>query len=319
MAYPTGFRRFSTSAVPAAHRIAYWERHNASALVGLAASPLGRESFEATELNLSLPRLGLARVKGSAHRVSRDEAQIAAHPAGGVVAYLALRGTGRFIHREGAATVSPGQGILIDADQPFERVFTEGLTELAVKIPRTLLAGRASSTPLVRPLVFGLGDTAHETPGSRISAAAGEAMSGRRVAWEPLEEHLVSLVAELLTNGPAAGHLEAAESFIRTHYRRKGLSGSAISAAVGLSERQLSRIFAASGRSIPQAILAVRLEGARRLLSTQAFAHIPLSEIATRCGFSSQAQLSRTYHDHFGVPPLRHRRELLAGHDPMAT
>lgn len=319
MAYPTGFRRFSTSVVPAAHRIAHWERHNARALVGLAASPLGRESFDATELNLSLPRLGLARVKGSAHRVARDEAQIAAHPAGGVVVYVALQGTGRFIHRDGTDTVSPGQGILIDADQPFERVFTEGLTELAVKIPRDMLAGRASSTALVRPLVFDLGGSPHETPGSRISAVAGKAMSGRRVAWEPLEEHLITLVAELLTNGSAASHLEAAESFIRTHYRRQGLTGSGISTAVGLSERQLSRIFAASGRSIPQAILAVRLEGVRRLLSTKGLAHVPMSEIATRCGFSSQAQLSRNYHGHFGMPPLRHRRELLAEQKPVST
>ncbi|MCQ9165184.1 MULTISPECIES: AraC family transcriptional regulator [unclassified Arthrobacter] len=305
---PAGFTRFSTDGLPSGRRIPQWERHNARALVGLAAATDGAAGLRATELNLSLPRLGLARVTGTAHRVSRDEAQVAAHPAGGIVAYLAVRGAGRFMHRGGTETVAPGQGLLIDADQPFERDFAEGLTELAVKVPRGVLAGAAY---LAQPRLFEFGGSA-DAPGARLAAAAGSALSGRPAPWDALEDTLIGLVTELLTDGPAAGHLEAAEAFIRTHYRRRELSVPGIATAIGLSERQLSRVFAASGRSVPQAILAARLEGARRLLGTAALGHLPISDIASRCGFSSQAQFARSYRDLFGVPPLRHRRELLA-------
>ena len=308
---PAGFARFSTDGLPNERRIPQWERHNARALVGLEAATDGAAELRATELNLSLPRLGLARVTATAHRVFRDEAQVAAHPAGGVVAYLAVRGAGRFIHRDGTETVAPGQGILIDADQPFERVFADGLTEVAVKVPRGVLAGGTGSSPLARPRVFEFAGTA-DGPGARLAAAAGIALSGRPAAWDALEDMLIGLVAELLTDGPAAGHLEAAEAFIRTHYRRRELSVSGLAGAIGLSERQLSRVFAASGRSVPQAILEARLEGARRLLTTEALSHIPMSDVATRCGFSSQAQFTRGYRDRFGMPPLRHRRELLS-------
>lgn len=309
---PAGFSRFSTDGLPSERRIPQWERHNARALVGLTAATKGAASLRATELNLSLPRLGLARVTGTAHRVLRDEAQVAAHPAGGLVAYLALRGTGRFVHRDGTETVTPGHGILIDADQPFERDFADGLTELALKVPRGVLAGRTGFAHLAGPRLFDFGGTAG-SPGARLAAAAANALSGRPAAWESLEENLIGLVAELLTDGPAAGHLEAAEAFIADHYRRQELSASGIATGIGLSERQLSRVFAASGQSIPQAILAARLQGAQRLLATEALAHIPMSDLATRCGFASQAQFSRNYRDFFGTPPLRHRRELLAG------
>ncbi|MFL4476230.1 helix-turn-helix domain-containing protein [Paeniglutamicibacter sp. MACA_103] len=309
---PAGFSRFSTDSVPSERRIHQWERHNARALVGLTAATDGAASLRATELNLSLPRLRLARVTGTAHRVFRDEAQVAAHPAGGVVAYLAIRGTGRFVHRGGTETVAPGQGILVDADQPFERVFSEGLTEVAVKVPRAAIAHRSGSPRLTRPQTFEFAGAA-EGPGARLAATATDALSGRPAAWETLEENFIDMVAELLADGPAAGHLEAAEAFIAAHYRRHELSAWGIAAGIGVSERQLSRVFAASGQSIPRAILAARLQGVQRLFATAALSHIPMSEIATRCGFSSQAQFSRSYKEHFGMPPLRHRRELLAG------
>lgn len=74
---PAGFTRFSTDGLPSERRIPQWERHNARALVGLEAATDGAAPLHATELNLSLPRLGLARVTGTAHRVFRDEAQVA--------------------------------------------------------------------------------------------------------------------------------------------------------------------------------------------------------------------------------------------------
>lgn len=308
---PAGFTRFSTDGLPSERRIPQWERHNARALVGLEAATDGAAPLHATELNLSLPRLGLARVTGTAHRVFRDEAQVATHPAGGVVAYLAVRGAGRFIHRGGTETVAPGQGILIDADQPFERVFADGLAEVAVKVPRGVLAGRTGSAHLARPRMFEFGDTSCG-PGARLATVAGNALSGRHAAWETLEEMLIGLIAELLTDGSADGHLAAAEAFILAHYHRRELSASGIAAAIGLSERQISRVFAASGRSTPQAILDARLKGAQQLLATETLSAISMSELATRCGFSSQAQFSRSYRARFGIAPLRHRRKLLA-------
>lgn len=312
---PPGFTRFSTQEVPDAQRVSLWEDHNAKALVALRALPLGPDPLRATELNLALPRLRLARVSGTAHRVERNERDIAAHPAGGIVAYFALDGVGHFFHRHGCEILSPGQGIIYDADQPFTRGFAHGLRELALKIPRASLQDAVGIRNLAQPAVFdfqGLGP--HNATGRALAGAVGGALAGRPVAWDALEARLLSLLGALL-GGPdrAAGHLATAQALIAAEHSDPSLSAQRIAAAIGLSERHLSRVFAESGHSLPQAILQTRLDAARRLLADPAQRGASMAEIAARTGFASQAQFSRSYRNHFGVPPLRHRRELASG------
>lgn len=63
---------FSTVGLPAARRVERWESHNAAALIGLDVRVDG--SLEATEVNVQLPVVRLARVRGSAHAVERTQA-----------------------------------------------------------------------------------------------------------------------------------------------------------------------------------------------------------------------------------------------------
>ncbi|WP_415856633.1 helix-turn-helix transcriptional regulator, partial [Sinomonas sp. G460-2] len=110
-----------------------------------------------------------------------------------------------------------------------------------------------------------------------------------------------------------AGHFRASLAIIAARHADPGLSASAIAAAVGLSDRQLSRVFAAEGTSVPRAVMEARLDAGRALLASPGMASMAMSEVAARAGFASQAQFSRSYRERFGVSPLRHRRELLAG------
>lgn len=310
---PAGFTRFSTDGLPDSHRIPEWEVHNARALVGLAAKTDGRAPLRATELNLALPRLQLARVSGTPHRVERDESHISAHPARGIVAYFALQGSGTFYHRHGCEAVAPGQGIVVDADQPFERGFADGLTELALKVPRAAVVRLLGSPNLVRPRLFDFRAGAHDAgpaaPAARLAGALGSALRGRAVAWDEFEDELIGLLGALLADD-GGGHFRAALAVIRARHADPSLGAAGIAAAIGLSERQLSRIFAAEGTSVPRAVLDARLDAAQSLLTV---ATLPMAEVATRTGFASQAQFSRSYRQRYGLPPLRHRRELLAG------
>lgn len=310
---PAGFTRFSTDGLPDSHRIPEWEVHNARALVGLAAKTDGRAPLRATELNLALPRLQLARVSGTPHRVERDESHISAHPARGIVAYFALQGSGTFYHRHGCEAVAPGQGIVVDADQPFERGFADGLTELALKVPRAAVVRLLGSPNLVRPRLFDFRAGAHDAgpaaPAARLAGALGSALRGRAVVWDEFEDELIGLLGALLADD-GGGHFRAALAVIRARHADPSLGAAGIAAAIGLSERQLSRIFAAEGTSVPRAVLDARLDAAQSLLTV---ATLPMAEVATRTGFVSQAQFSRSYRQRYGLPPLRHRRELLAG------
>src|SRR3954454_5651106 len=146
--------RFSTAGLPDAERIARWEDHNAQALVGLRCRTLGEGILEATEVNLQLPQLHLARVRGTSHVVERPPEVIRRHPADAIAVYLTLVGEAFFYNDDGVRILRPGQLVVCDADRPFIRGFSRGLEELAIKVPRSLfreLTGRGSvPTPLVR-------------------------------------------------------------------------------------------------------------------------------------------------------------------------
>jgi AraC-like DNA-binding protein len=300
--HPPGLTRFRTHDLPGSRRLAGWEEHNARALVGLRAQPFGDRPFDGTEVNLTLPRLQLARVTGSPHAVERDVRQIATHPADGVIVYFALAGDARFHHRGASGLIVPGQGLVLDGDQPFQRSFAGGLTELVLKAPRAVL--REIRRGPVKPHVFDVRDDAHARA---LVSTLSTALRGG-TDWDGLEDVATGLLGRLLGGEcSAAADLAAAHAFITAHLSEQDLSASRIAAAIGYSERHLSRLFSKSGQSVPQAILTARLDAARRMLAEP----VTLAEVAARNGFVSQAHFSRTYRARFGTTPRQDRREFL--------
>ncbi len=74
---------------------------------------------------------------------------------------------------------------------------------------------------------------------------------------------------------------------------------------IGLSHRQLDRLFAQSVRKTPALYYRdIRLDRARGLVTQTQMA---MAEIAVASGFSSQVHFSRAYSDRFGLPPSKDR------------
>jgi AraC-like DNA-binding protein len=302
---------FSTAGLPATRRIELWEGHNAAALIGLScqsAIPL-----EATEVNVPLGRVQLARVTGSPHMVERSAAFIRRDPAGAVAVYATLRGQAWFRDEDGTRELRPGQLLICDADRPFARGFARGLEELAIKVPRDAL-------PLVKgPLVKGP---------VVIAFAPGRDPYARALAWladratraeHPVaadEGAVIDLVA-VLTAGRGAGHdagsragraaalRAAAYGFIEDHLADPGLGAARIAAAIGVSERHLSRVLAAGGTTVPRLVRSRRLELAYAVLAGAGPAdpgRAPsVAEVAARCGFTSATYFSHAFRARFGL------------------
>ncbi|MDP6707671.1 MAG: GlxA family transcriptional regulator [Alphaproteobacteria bacterium] len=80
-----------------------------------------------------------------------------------------------------------------------------------------------------------------------------------------------------------------------------------LAAAVGISQRQLERLFRRHLQTTPrQYYSALRLKAARRMLEQTA---MPIAEIALACGFSSPAYFSLQYRIAHGVSPSEVRRQ----------
>ncbi len=83
-----------------------------------------------------------------------------------------------------------------------------------------------------------------------------------------------------------------------------------VARAVGLSERQLGRLFRSElGRSPMELRDALRLARARALIAR---ADLPMGEIALRCGFADGSHLARRFRQRYAESPTAARRRLTA-------
>jgi AraC-like DNA-binding protein len=326
-------RSFSTAGLPAAQRIERWESHNAAALIALDVRTGGE--LDATETNLQLPLVRLARVSGSAHAVERSAAVIARSPADSVAVYLTLRGDAWFSSADGTRELHPGDALVCATDQPFARGFAHGLEELVVTVPCSALG----HSPARQPTIIGFGAAAG---GVRQYARALARLTGRATgtgsAPPPDERTVLDLTAVLVAGrnvAPATAHRAAASVYIEEHLTDPGLSADRIAAAVGISERQLSRVFAANSSSVPRHILTRRLQLAYATLLRNAAnrdanrdadnnnadnrgadnggadnggaddggpggTEATVADVAARCGFTSAAYFSHAFRRQFG-------------------
>ncbi|MFE7507074.1 helix-turn-helix domain-containing protein [Promicromonospora sp. NPDC057488] len=306
--------RFSTRGVPAARRIELWEEHNADALVALRCRMLEEPALEASEANLQLDRLHLAHVEASPHAVERTARTVRTRPTESVALYFTLRGEAYFHHDDGVRRLRPGQLLVCDADRPFLRGFSQGLEELAMKVPYDVFRSAGGTMPRpARVIDFG-------TPGADPYAAALAELVARAVgpdgdgaADEGAALDLVTAaLAEPEASQAAGAHFAAAERYVRQWLRDPTMSARRIADAIGLSERQLSRVLAEHGTSVPRLIARRRVEMASRMLRMPSYAEQTVEAIGLRCGFSSAAQFSRVFREQSGMSPSEARRYALA-------
>lgn len=285
---------FTTTGLPRERRIELWESHNAMALIGLAVH--AARPLEATERNIRLPRAELARVAASPHAVRRTREVISRSPAEAVAVYIPVRSPSVFHYPERSLRLFPGTVLACDADRPFARDFTREMEELVVKVAKGTLEPRSGPADLPAPVARGAASP-YARALTRIAARATRAVNPL-----PADENTVlDLVAALLAGQRApcpVAHRAAARAYIEDHLTDPALSAGQIAAAIGISERQLSRVFAADGVSVPRHVLTRRLDLARLLLTAPGAG--PVADIAARCGFTSAAYFSHAFRERFG-------------------
>jgi AraC-like DNA-binding protein len=291
-------QRFSTTELPAEERVALWEDHNESELIDLRCRTLGGAPLEACMVNLDLSRISLARVQGNPHVVERTAELVRHRPSDSIAVYLTLVGEAFFYHDDAVRTVRPGQLLVCDADRPFMRGFSQGLEELAVKVPRDTFRDLTGLATLSNPVVM---DFANGPLEARTLAR----LVGRAVRTEnahPVEEETVlQLMAQVVGGKPgnvATVHLVTAKAFIEERLNDPNLTAARVAEGVGISERHLSRVFSSSGCSLPQYVLMRRLERARMLLERTP--DLSVAELAARSGFGSATYFSHAFRDRFG-------------------
>ncbi|MBO9578898.1 MAG: helix-turn-helix transcriptional regulator, partial [Microbacteriaceae bacterium] len=301
-----GYRRFSTLGLSGSERIEKWEKHNAEALVGLAAHAIDGAPLEATEVNLQLPRLQFAHVSANPHVVERTADHIARGETDRIALYFSLKGDAFFYQRDVVRLQQPGTLLICDVDQPFLRGFANGLQEYVLVVPREVFEATTDGKVPAQPLVLHFADV----PGGDVHAAALARLVERSLgdpgtaSHAATEESALDLLRTMFS--PDAAHSTAAYrrtalDWIERHLSDPTISVSRVAQAVGVSERHLARAFGETGSGVARTILERRLEHARRLLSSPGAPAV--RDAAYSSGFVSHAHFSRVFRERYDMTP----------------
>ncbi len=301
---------FTTLGVPASRRLELWEEHNARALVAMTCRTFTDEGLEASEWNVQTRGLRLARITAGAHVVERTLREIRRRPAGAMLLTVVVSGEICVYDGDGVVTLRPEQAVLTDTDVPSMRGYSKG-EQLLLTIPKPLYRDvvHAGVPPARRVFDLSVRASGHAA-GSALVRLMQEALHRTNPTdLRGLEDDALRLLGQMVI-GPRAGdpesQFEAAGIFIRQHLADPTLSASRVAAALGVSERQISRIFSRHG-GVARWITDERLERAQASLTSPGRRSV--GQVARECGFGSQSYFARVFKQRFGVSP----RDVLDG------
>ncbi|NKX54821.1 helix-turn-helix domain-containing protein [Arthrobacter mobilis] len=296
---------FSTTQVPRQDRLPLWEEHNKRSLIDLHCRTLAAAGLLAAQRNLRLPRLRFTEMKGNDHVVERSPENIRSTPADTLPLCLLLEGQAFYYHSDGCEVLGAGDAILYDADRPFMYGFSTSMRQVILEVPRGLYEERTGQSGLPSPRVLRPG------PGLPFAAHALAAVRTIRDALQApppdpqqVEDSALDLF-DLLTGTHAgtSGYLPSARDYIRRHLHEPDLSAARIARAVGISDRHLTRVFAAAGTTATREIMDARLRRAADKLADPQLRSTPIGAIAASVGFVSAAHFSRAFKQAYGRTP----------------
>lgn len=310
--------RFTTRGLIPDYRVEHWEAHNARALIPLDIRTIDGRPLHSEETNLHLPSMRLAHVYGTSQVVERSEKFINDNPTDVMAIFFATEGDSFFFDRGGHISLTPGQALLYDADRPFLRGFNHGFRENVLTISKDRFREAIPQLGTKLPAVFEFGPS-----GSQAEQALGRLVrttlhrlqlthtASTDLALNTAEDKIISLLGSILGHTPnhEASLFTLAQSYIDLHLTNRHLSTQEVAATVGLSERQLSRIFSEAGTTVGKYILSNRLRLAHVALTSGQQDSVPVSEIGFRYGFASPSHFGKTYKEQFGMTPLQARKD----------
>jgi AraC family transcriptional activator of tynA and feaB len=306
-------RSWSTQDIERRRALAYWVDTVGQVLLELEIEAAVPERFTASLQQSRLGPAGLNLIDASEQWMRRTKAGIARSLSPSV--YLLQLRTGEFeLQQYGReCRIQVGDCVLIDSEEPYELSCPGRTVCLSVAFPRQWLS---SWLPSPQEQI------ARRLPRQWWGAALARALS----CLDPTKiEELVlpgdvvaDQIASLLVLASGArqgegatrpGMLERLRGTLRERYFEVDLSPAAVAAEHGIGKRHLHFLFAKQDTTFGAELMAVRLERARQMLQDRRFDHVPVGEIATRCGFTDPSHFARRFRLRFRAAPAAFRKQ----------
>lgn len=311
--------RFATSDLPEKDRIAMWREQYSRLSMKLDMEPLNEAPFECSVVARTLPGVQVMLTALSPVRITRTR-EFLADNNGDLIFIINQTGTATAHARGRDVILREGDALLMNTSEVkvFDRHSHGG--SLSFRIPRSILASIvADIDDVVMQLI------PQETEVLKLLAGYAAPLFNdialatpdfRRTAVNHLHD-LVALAlgathdANGLANGRglAAARLKKAKAFIIENSNRRDLSVGGVAAHLGLTPRNLQRLFESEGTTFSEFLLAQRLSRAHRMLTEPRLAQSAVGAIAYDAGFGDLSYFNRSFKRRYGATPRAVRND----------
>lgn len=301
----------STRALADGDKLDFWLSEVSRLLIQVECDRRPEEPLQASLEFQDFGLLSMATIRANQHAVARSGHSLSQDGRDAIFVCLMLQGQGFSHQGVDCARHGPGDVVLYDTARPYGHGFPADMAMAVLAVPRAVFQERV-----------GCWDERGLVRFERAVSMAGmDALAAHRLLSQggaAARQHLASQLLEWLHSLWSAQHglpvsrstlcsLWRAKAYIEKHLADEELDCERISRAVGLSQRQLARIFEQEGGSVARHIWGRRLERCRVDLTDPALRHLSVSELAFRWGFNHIAHFSRSYKRRFGETPSQAR------------
>ena len=316
--------RWSTTAIPAIRRAPYWMEAVSQAYVSLECTvPTSLETpFFGAITRRELAAVNLSRISSTSQTVLRTPQQISKASEDIFLLSIQVAGSGRLVQDDKTAHLKPGDLALYDSTRPYQLLFDQHFEQYVLSLPGSLLRKRLNNAQdmtaskiataqsgtarLLSHMVTELMESP-PTGGPIVDVSLADSLVGILVAT--LAENLGSLN---LKNDAGTVRRDRIKAYVMANLRDHELSIGKIAQTLGMTASTLHRAWEQEPDSLSNWIWSMRLKGAEQDLRRLACSSKTITEIAYHWGFSSSAHFSRTFRQHFGVPPKEARASMRA-------
>jgi len=305
--------RFSTADLPEKDRMAIWREQVCRMGVKVDIEPINGVPFECSVVARALPGAHLMSVAISPVRVTRTPDFQAA--AGADLIFL-INQSGAVTAQTRTRDVSLRDGDALLASMNDVKVFDRHVhgSSLVFRLSRSFLSSLVPdvSAALMRRIP-------RDTEVLRLLAGYAAPLFNDIALANPefrrtAVNHLHDLVALALaaTSEPSAvvngralpmARLRMAKTYIIEHSHRRDLSVGTVAANIGLTPRNLQRLFESEGTTFSEFLLAQRLSRAHRMLTEPRLAQSAVGAIAYDAGFGDLSYFNRSFKRRYGATP----------------
>jgi AraC-like DNA-binding protein len=318
--------RFSTSAVAAEGRLAFWRDSFASQVVRVDVQPRSSKPFAAQALLQSVPGLRVATFAATAAHMHRTERMIV--DGDDAFTFLTpLHGKLQVRQRNREVTLGAGEAVLLLHDE-LATVTHDDIRYQALIVPRAPVAAALKSVDdaVIRPIcrnnaILRLLMSYLEAIPNALAAAPNHA---RTVVASHVHD-LIALAANpdggpvqhRSMDGLHAAKLDALKADLMASVGCEDLTIAELSARHRITPRTVQRLFEHAGSTFSAFKLEQQLLHARRLLAGGRERAGTIADVAYASGFSDLSYFYRAFRRRFGMTPSDVRTQVGPSSEPI--